>query len=87
MQPLWGGLRAIAFGGISVHDVGVGVGRRSGQSELPRQLKGAWRRARKQKLRKRGRVKRAKMQRCKDLPQGEGLKPICQRRFFCLSKT
>ena len=48
------------------------------------QLKGAWRRARKQKLRKRGRVKRAKMQRCKDLPQGEGLKPICQRRFFCM---
>jgi len=51
----------------------------SQMSELPRQLKGAGRRARKQKLRKRGRVKRAKMQRCKDLPQGEGLPGICQR--------
>ena len=50
-----------------------------GESELPRQLKGAGRRARKQKLRKRGRVKREKMQRCKDLPQGEGLPGICQR--------
>ena len=56
-------------------------------SELPRQLKGAGRRARKQKLRKRGRVKREKMQRCKDLPQGEGLPGSASADFLCMSKT